>query len=46
MKFPHLVYAEDPAFPNEVAVSAAFVPTFELPPPQEEFEVLEAEEFE
>jgi hypothetical protein len=44
MKYPHLVYAEDPDFPDEVAVSASFVPTFEPPPPQEEFEVLENEE--
>ena len=44
MKYPHLVYAEDPEFPNEVAVYASLVPTFEPPAPQEEFEVLEEEE--
>ena len=31
MKYPHLVYAEDPAFPDEIAVCASFVPTFEPP---------------
>lgn len=41
MKYPHLLFAEDPAFPDEVAVSASLVPTFEPPQPQEEFEVLE-----
>ena len=44
MKYPQLIYAEDQNFPNEVAVSASFVPTFEPPPPQEEFEVLIDEE--
>ena len=44
MEYPHLVHAEDPAFPDEVAVCASFVPTFEPPPLQEEFEVLEDEE--
>ena len=44
MKYPHLAYAEVPEFPNEVAVYASLVPTFEPPAPQEEFEVLEEEE--
>ena len=35
MKYPHLVYAEDPDFPNEVVVNASLVPTFEPPAPQE-----------
>ena len=33
MKYPHLVYAEDTDYPNEVAVLASFVPTFEPPAP-------------
>ena len=33
MKHPHLVYAEHPDYPDEVAVSASFVPTFEPPAP-------------
>ena len=33
MKYPHLVYAEDPDFPDEVAVLASSVPTFEPPAP-------------
>ena len=41
MRQPHLLYAEDPAYPGEVAVSASFVPTFEPPQPQEEFEILD-----
>ena len=44
MKYPHLLYAEHPEYPDEVAVCASFVPTFEVPNPQEEFEVLEDEE--
>ena len=44
MKYPHLVYAEDPDFPDEIAVQASLVPTFEPPAPQEEFEILEEEE--
>ena len=41
MRHPHLLYAEDPEYPGEVAVSASFVPTFEPSQPQEKFEVLE-----
>ena len=41
MKYPHLLFAEDPEYPDEVAVSASLVPTFEPPQPQDEFEVLE-----
>ena len=41
MRYPHLLFAEDPAYPDEVAVSGSLVPTFEPPQPQEEFEVLE-----
>ena len=33
MFFPDLLYAEDPAYPNEVAVCASLVPTFEPPQP-------------
>ena len=44
MKYPQLLYAEHPEYPNEVAVCASFVPTFEVPNPQEEFEVLLDEE--
>ena len=44
MKYPQLVYAEHPDYPDEVAVSASFVPTLEPPASQEEFEVLEDEE--
>ena len=44
MKYPHLVYAEHPEYPNEVAVNASLVPTFEPPAPQEEFEILQEEE--
>ena len=43
MKYPHLIYAEDPEYPNEIAVHASLVPTFEPPAPQEEFEILEEE---
>ena len=44
MKYPHLIYAEDPEYPNEIAVHASLVPTFEPPALQEEFEVLEEDE--
>ena len=44
MKYPHLVYAESPEYPGEVAVCASLVPTFEPPQPQEELEVLEDQE--
>ena len=44
MKVPQLFYAEHPKYPDEVAVSASLVPTFEPPQPQDEFEVLEEEE--
>ena len=29
MTLPHLVYAEHPQFPDEIAVHASLVPTFE-----------------
>ena len=41
MKYPQLIYAKSPSFPNEVACSVSFVPTFEPPAPQERFEVLD-----
>lgn len=43
MKYPQLLYAEHPEFSDEVVVSASFVPTFEPPAPQEEFEILQSE---
>jgi Mg-chelatase subunit ChlD len=36
---PQLLYEESTKYPDEVAVCASFVPTFEPPQPQEEFEV-------
>ena len=44
MKQPQLVYAKNPSFPNEVAYSVQFVPTFEPPMTSEEFELLDDEE--
>ena len=44
MKYPQLLCARDPAYPEEVACTLSFVPTFEPPAPQEQFEVLEDEE--
>ena len=29
---PQLLYAEDDDYPNEIAVSGSFVPTFQEPP--------------
>ena len=43
-QFPQLMYAEDPKYPNEVAVFASFVPTFEAPEPQEKMQVVQDEE--
>ena len=33
MKYPQLFFAEHPEYPDEVAVCASFVPTFEPPAP-------------
>ena len=33
-KHPQLMYAEDPKYPDEIAVFGSFVPTFEPPAPQ------------
>ena len=41
---PRLLFEECPEFPDEIAVMASFVPTFEPPQPQEDMEVLEDEE--
>ena len=41
---PRLLFEESPEFPDEIAVMASFVPTFEPPQPQEDMEVLEDEE--
>ena len=44
MKYPQLWYAENPSYPDLIALSASFVPTFELEAPREELEVLDEEE--
>ena len=44
MMRPRLLFEESAKFPEEVAVSASFVPTFEPPQPQEECEVLQDEQ--
>ena len=44
MKYPQLLCARNPTFPDEVACTVSLVPTFDPPPPQERFEILEDEE--
>lgn len=44
MMRPQLLFEESSQFPDEVAVMASFVRTFEPPQPQEEFEVLHDEQ--
>lgn len=44
MMRPQLLFEESSKFPDEIAVSASFVPTFEPPQPQEEAEVLQDEQ--
>ena len=44
MRVPQLWYAENPSYPDLVALSASFVPTFEAPSTQDELEVLDDEE--
>ena len=44
MHVPQLIYAVDENYPDEVAVSASLVPTFEPPTEQQQLEVIEEEE--
>ena len=37
--YPHLIYAEDPKYPDEIAIFGSFVPTMEPPSTQENLEV-------
>ena len=44
MKYPKTIYTTSNFFPGEIACQISFVPTFEPPPPQEQFEVLVKED--